>query len=48
MQRWPAAPNAEPIKWFIAWPLLASPMITQWFLAPIMACARLPAAEARW
>mmetsp|Transcript_8533 Transcript_8533/g.26568 ORF Transcript_8533/g.26568 Transcript_8533/m.26568 type:complete len:241 (-) Transcript_8533:460-1182(-) len=47
MQRWPAAPNAEPTSELSACSLSASGMMTPWFLAPRLACTRLPLALPR-
>ena len=43
MQRWPAAPNAEPRIPSTVLSMTASGMTTMWFLAPPSACTRLPA-----
>ncbi|MCY1274487.1 hypothetical protein D9M69_229180 [compost metagenome] len=40
MQRWPAAPQLEPIRLLITWSLCASGRITMWFFAPANACTR--------
>mmetsp|Transcript_46345 Transcript_46345/g.116712 ORF Transcript_46345/g.116712 Transcript_46345/m.116712 type:complete len:380 (+) Transcript_46345:436-1575(+) len=42
MQRCPAAPKAAPTSAFTAVSLLASGMMTPWFLAPMLDCTRLP------
>ena len=42
MQRWPAAPNAEPRIPSTVLSMTASGMTTMWFLAPPSACTRLP------
>ena len=42
MQRWPAAPNAEPRIPSTVLSTTASGMTTMWFLAPPRACTRLP------
>ena len=47
MQRWPAAPNAEPMMPLTVWSMTASGMTTMWFFAPPSACTRLPAFAAR-
>ena len=47
MQRWPAAPNAEPMMLSIVFPITASGITTMWFLAPPSACTRFPARAAR-
>ena len=43
MQRWPAAPKAEPMSAATVWSITASGITTMWFLAPPSACTRLPA-----
>ena len=43
MQRWPAAPNAEPMMPLTVWSTTASGITTMWFFAPPSACTRLPA-----
>ncbi len=48
MQRWPAAPKAEPMMFETVFPITASGMTTMKFLAPPRACTRLPFAAARW
>ena len=47
MQRWPAAPKAAPTIAFRVWFLLLSGRTAAWFLAPRLACTRLPLAEPR-
>ena len=47
MQRWPAAPKAEPTMPSTVLPTTASGITTMWFLAPPSACTRFPAAAAR-
>ena len=47
MQRWPAAPNAEPMIPSTVLSITASGITTMWFLAPPSACTRLPALAAR-
>ena len=47
MQRWPAAPNAEPMMPSTVLSSTASGMTTMWFLAPPRACTRLPDFAAR-
>ena len=47
MQRWPAAPKAEPTIPSTVLPTTASGITTMWFLAPPSACTRLPEAAAR-
>jgi hypothetical protein len=47
MQRWPAAPNAEPRILDTVFGITASGITTMKFLAPPSACTRLPAAAAR-
>ena len=47
MQRWPAAPKAEPMMPVTVSSMTASGMTTMWFLAPPRACTRLPAWAAR-
>ena len=47
MQRWPAAPNAEPMMLSTVLSTTASGMTTMWFLAPPSACTRLPARAER-
>ena len=47
MQRWPAAPKAEPMIPSTVLSITASGMTTMWFLAPPSACTRLPAFAAR-
>ena len=42
MHRWPAAPKAAPTSWLMVYSLLASGMMTPWFLAPMLHCTRLP------
>ena len=43
MQRWPAAPKAEPITPSTVFSITASGITTMWFFAPPSACTRLPA-----
>ena len=43
MQRWPAAPNAEPMMPSTVLSITASGITTMWFFAPPSACTRLPA-----
>ena len=43
MQRWPAAPNAEPMMPSTVLSITASGMTTMWFFAPPSAWTRLPA-----
>ena len=47
MQRWPAAPKAEPRMPLTVLSSTASGITTMWFLAPPSACTRLPRAAAR-
>ena len=47
MQRWPAAPKAEPMMPSTVLSTTASGITTMWFLAPPSACTRLPALAAR-
>ena len=47
MQRWPAAPNAEPMMPSTVLSITASGITTMWFFAPPSACTRLPAFAAR-
>ena len=47
MQRWPAAPKAEPMMPSTVRSITASGITTMWFLAPPRACTRLPVAAAR-
>ena len=47
MQRWPAAPNAEPMIPSTVLSTTASGMTTMSFLAPPSAWTRLPACAAR-
>ena len=47
MQRWPAAPKAEPMIPFTVWSTTASGITTMWFLAPPSACTRFPALAER-
>mmetsp|Transcript_25315 Transcript_25315/g.63391 ORF Transcript_25315/g.63391 Transcript_25315/m.63391 type:complete len:235 (-) Transcript_25315:962-1666(-) len=47
MQRCPAAPNAAPTRALAAASGSASGITTAWFLAPMLHCTRLPAADAR-
>ncbi len=47
MQRWPAAPKAEPMIPSTVLSITASGITTMWFLAPPSACTRLPEAAAR-
>ena len=47
MQRWPAAPKAEPTIPSTVLSTTASGIATMWFLAPPSACTRLPALAAR-
>ena len=47
MQRWPAAPKAEPMMPFTVWSTTASGITTMWFLAPPSAWTRLPALAER-
>ena len=47
MQRWPAAPNAEPMIPLTVCSITASGITTMWFLAPPSACTRLPDLAAR-
>ena len=42
MQRWPAAPNAEPMMLSAVLSISASGITTMWFFAPPSACTRLP------
>ena len=42
MQRWPAAPNAEPMIPSTVCGTTASGITTMWFFAPPSACTRLP------
>jgi hypothetical protein len=42
MQRWPAAPKAEPMIPLTVWSMTASGMTTMWFFAPPSAWTRLP------
>jgi hypothetical protein len=42
MQRSPAEPYAAPTMSFTAWSRSASGRMMPWFLAPPMACTRLP------
>ncbi len=43
IQRWPAAPKAEPRMAPTVGSMTASGITTMWFLAPPRACTRLPA-----
>ncbi len=47
MHRWPAAPKAAPATELRKWFLLQSGSTAAWFLAPRLACTRLPFAEPR-
>mmetsp|Transcript_91885 Transcript_91885/g.297332 ORF Transcript_91885/g.297332 Transcript_91885/m.297332 type:complete len:202 (+) Transcript_91885:746-1351(+) len=47
MQRWPAAPKAAPVSLLSTDSLSASGITTPWFLAPMLACTRLPVAVPR-
>jgi len=47
MQRWPAAPNAEPMMFPTVFCMTASGMTTMKFFAPPRAWTRLPLAAAR-
>ena len=47
MQRWPAAPKAEPMMPPTVLSITASGITTMWFFAPPSACTRLPVAAAR-
>ena len=47
MQRWPAAPNAEPMMPLTVLSTTASGITTMWFFAPPSACTRLPALAER-
>ncbi len=47
MHRWPAAPKAAPATLLRKWFLLQSGSTAAWFLAPRLACTRLPLAEPR-
>ena len=42
MQRSPAEPKAAPAMSLTTWSMSASGRITPWFLAPPIACTRLP------
>lgn len=47
MQRWPAAPNAALTTLLTKWFLLQPGTKAAWFLAPRLACTRLPLADPR-
>ena len=47
MQRWPAAPKAEPMMPLTVWSITASGITTMWFFAPPSAWTRLPALAER-
>ena len=47
MQRWPAAPKAEPMMPLTVASITASGITTMWFFAPPSACTRLPALAER-
>ncbi len=47
MQRWPAAPKADPMMPSTVRSITASGITTMWFFAPPRACTRLPVAAAR-